>query len=48
MSIFLRSGAREHQRLPCFKYFNVLKQANRFTLGFDTAEITDYIEKCFK
>ncbi len=32
------------QRLPCFKYYNVLKQENRFTLGLDTAKITDYIE----
>ncbi len=46
--IFPRNGASELHRLPRFKYYNVLKQENRFILGLDTAKITDYIEKCFK
>ncbi len=36
------------QRLPYLKYYNVLKQESRFTLGLDAAKIIDYIEKCFK
>ncbi len=37
------SGARVLQRLPCFKYYNVLKWNSRFTLGLDATKITDYI-----
>ncbi len=48
MSIYTRSGASGLQRLICFKYYIVLKQENRFTLRLKTAEITDYIRKCFK
>ncbi len=47
MSISTRSGARGLQKLPCFKYYNVLKWESRFTLGY-AVKITDYIEKCFK
>ncbi len=32
-----RSEARGLQRWPYFKYYNVLKQENRFTLGLDVA-----------
>ncbi len=30
-----RSGTMGFQRLPCFKYYNVLKWESRFTLGFE-------------
>ncbi len=33
MSISPRNEARELQRLPCFKYYNLLKQESRFTVG---------------
>ncbi len=36
------------QRLPCLKYYNVLKWGSRFTLGLDAAKITNYIKKSFK
>ncbi len=48
MSISPWSGARVLQRLLCSKYYNVLKRENRFTLGLNSAKITDYIEKRFK
>ncbi len=51
MSISPRSRVRGLQRLPCFKYYAVLKWKSRFTLGsskLDDAKITNYIKKCFK
>ncbi len=42
-----RSGARGLERLSCFKY-NILKWDGAFTLGINTAKITDKIKKCFK
>ncbi len=48
MSICPRSGAREIQILPRFKYYNVLKWESRFILGLNADKITNYIEKCFK
>ncbi len=38
---------RGPQRLICFKYYNVLNQEIRFTLGLNAAEITDYMKKSF-
>ncbi len=48
MSFFPRSRARGYQKLPCLKYYYVLKWENRFTLEFYAAKNTDYMEKCFK
>ncbi len=48
MSTSTRKGAKGLQILLFFKYYNVLKWENRFTLELDAAKITDYIEKCFK
>ncbi len=48
MSISPKSGARGLERLPCFKYYNVLEQESTFTLGLNITEITDYIKKRFK
>ncbi len=31
------------QRIPCFKYYNVVKRESRFTLGVDYAKIIAYI-----
>ncbi len=42
-----RSGAKEHQRLPCLKYCNILKWKSRFSLGLNTAKFTAYIKECF-
>ncbi len=48
MSISPKSGASGLQGLPCFKYYNILKQESRLTLGLDTAKITYCIEERFK
>ncbi len=48
MSIFHRSGVRGLQRLPTLKYYNVLKQESRFTVGLNAAKNRHYIKKCFK
>ncbi len=48
MSTLFRSEAKVLQTLSCFKYYNVLKQEDRFTLGLDCAKHTDYIEKRFE
>ncbi len=45
MSIFPMSRGKGLQRLPCLKYYNVLKWESRFTLGLDAAKIIGYIEK---
>ncbi len=42
MSFSTRSGTTELQRLPCLKYYYVLKQENRLTSELDTAKNTDY------
>ncbi len=44
MAIFTRIRARGLQRIPCLKYYNVLKWENRFTLGLNTTKNTDYIK----
>ncbi len=43
-----RSGAKWLQRLSCLKYYNVPEWESRFTLWFNTAKITIYIEKRFE
>ncbi len=48
MSIIPRGGVRGLERLPCFKYYYVLKQESTFTLRLNTAKITNYIKKRFK
>ncbi len=48
MSISPHSGARWIQRLPCLKYFNVLKRKNRLTLGLNAAKNNDYMKKSLK
>ncbi len=48
MSITPRGGAMRLQRQICFKSYIELKLASTFTLGLNTAEITDYIKKWFK
>ncbi len=48
MYISPRSGAMGLQRLPCSKYYNVLKWESRFTLGHNAAKNMDYMKKCFK
>ncbi len=44
MSISLRSGAMELQKLICLKYYNELKLESRFTLWLNTAKNTHYIK----
>ncbi len=44
----LQSRARWLQRLQILKYYNVLEQESRFTLGLNAAKNTDYIKKCLK
>ncbi len=43
----IQSGARKLERLPCLKYYNVMKQKSRFTLGPNPAKNTDYMKKDF-
>ncbi len=45
MSISLMSGTREFQRLPCLKYYNVLKWESRTTVRLNAAKINDYNKK---
>ncbi len=45
MSIFACSGTMRAERLPCLKYYNVLKWENRLTLGLNTAKNTNYMKK---
>ncbi len=45
MSISPWSGARGPERLPFLKYYNVLKQEYRLTLGPKAAKNTDYMTK---
>ncbi len=42
MSTSLQSGARGLKRLPCLKYYYVLKWESRSTLGLNAAKIIDY------
>ncbi len=48
MFISSKSRVSGLQRLPRFKYYNVLKWESRLNLEVDTAKNTDYIEKHFK
>ncbi len=43
-----QSGAIGRKRLIWLKYYNVMKQQIRFTLGLTTAKNTDYKKKRFK
>ncbi len=45
MSISSQSGAMGLERLPCLKYYNVLKQENRLTLGLNAVKNIDYMKK---
>ncbi len=42
MSISPQSGTKEFERLPCLKYYNILKEENGLTLEFNTAQNIDY------
>ncbi len=44
MSVSLQNGARGLKILPCLKYYNVLKQENRLTLGLNTAKNTGFMK----
>ncbi len=48
MSIFPKSRARGLERLPCSKYYNVLKRENRLTLGLNVAKNSDCMKKNLK
>ncbi len=45
MSISPGSEAKELQRLPGLKYYNVMKWETRLNWGFNVAKITNYIKK---
>ncbi len=47
MSIYPRSGARELQKLPSSKYYNVQKRESWFALGFDAAKNTHSVSPDF-
>ncbi len=42
---YVYPGVKGLQRLPCLKYYNVLKRESRFTLGLNAAKNTDYRKK---
>ncbi len=48
MSISHSGGARELERLVCFKDYVELRWESRFIFRLNAAEITDYIKKLFK
>ncbi len=45
MSVYPWSGSRGFQILTCSKYYNVLKQEIRFTLGLNATKNSDYMKK---
>ncbi len=48
MSISAQSEARGLESLPRSKYFNILKQKNRLTLGLNAAKNTDCMKRSVK
>ncbi len=48
MSISPQSGARVFKKLPCFKYYDVLKRENRLTLELNADKNSDFQKKGLK
>ncbi len=45
MSISPKSGATVLEKLPCLRYYNVLKLENRLTSELNAAKNSDYMKK---